>query len=279
MTSSHQASVAGGLNKQHRSNLQKAIDDLWLGGADWRLWTHIAWLDARRRYSRSVLGPFWITISLAAQVTVFGFVFGTLLKAPRADYIPFIALGLIFWRFIAQMLQSGAQVFIDQGELIKHLPGPVTRHVYCLMTKNLIVLAHTIFVFVGVALFYGTDPGLAGFLVVPGLVLLVLNLFWVALLLGLLSARFRDIPPVVDSVMMMFFYLTPIFWSPDMLGDKAVYLVFNPFYQLLEMVRAPLLGIVPSLTSYAIVIGGVFVGWTVTLVFFARYRWRIAYWV
>jgi len=116
-------------------------------------------------------------------------------------------------------------------------------------------------------------------LVLPALLVLLLNGFWIALMLGLLSARFRDIPLVVASVVQVLFFITPIIWKPDMLPGRAPMLDLNPFHHLIEILRAPLLGQVPTLENWVAVVVITFVGWAVALWFFSAYRWRLAYWV
>ena len=101
---------------------------------------------------------------------------------------------------------------------------------------------------------------------------------WTALLLGLLSARFRDIPYMIASVTQLLFLVTPIMWSADQIGNKLI-VELNPFYHLIEVIRAPLLGAVPPPETWAAVVGVTAAGWVVTLAFFVRFRERIAYWI
>jgi hypothetical protein len=60
--------------------------------------------------------------------------------------------------------------------------------------------------------------------------------------LGAICARFRDIPPIVGSVLQIGFFVTPIIWLPSQLGADDHWLLLNPFFDLLEVVRKPLLG-------------------------------------
>jgi ABC-2 type transport system permease protein/lipopolysaccharide transport system permease protein len=100
-----------------------------------------------------------------------------------------------------------------------------------------------------------------------------------ALFLGLLSARFRDVPLIIGSIVQVLFFLTPVIWRPEMLPDRALFLQLNPFYHMVEILRAPLLGSAPSMESWIANVLIAFVGWTICLFFYSAYRWRIAYWV
>ncbi len=130
-----------------------------------------------------------------------------------------------------------------------------------------------------VAVVFGIWPGAVGLLALPALALLCVNGVWVGLLLGAASARFRDIPQFVGNLIPVIFLLTPVLWRADQVPKRAVFVVFNPFYHFVEIVRMPLLGAPAPLLSWLVVIGITIVGWAATLAFFTRYRGRIAYWL
>ena len=138
---------------------------------------------------------------------------------------------------------------------------------------------HNAAVFVVVAAVFAVWPGWTGLLALPGLLLLCLNGIWAGLLLGIVSARFRDVPPIVTSVVRICFFVTPIIWMPELLPARTLVLDANPFFHLVEVVRAPLLGQMPGLASWIAVLVMTAAGWLVTFAFFRRYRRRIAYWV
>jgi lipopolysaccharide transport system permease protein len=102
-----------------------------------------------------------------------------------------------------------------------------------------------------------------------------------ALIMGTLCARFRDIPQIVSNLLQVSFYLTPIIWMPELLPERAskMLLDVNPFFHLIEIVRAPLLGATPSLLNWLVALALAMAGWIGGLVFFGRFRSRIAYWL
>jgi ABC-2 type transport system permease protein/lipopolysaccharide transport system permease protein len=94
-----------------------------------------------------------------------------------------------------------------------------------------------------------------------------------------MSARFRDIPQLINSVVQIVFFVTPIMWKPELLRNRTYIAEFNPFYHLIEIVRGPLLGSLPSANSYLAVLAITLVNMIFVGVFFARFRSRISYWV
>jgi ABC-2 type transport system permease protein/lipopolysaccharide transport system permease protein len=95
----------------------------------------------------------------------------------------------------------------------------------------------------------------------------------------MVSARFRDVPQLVNSIVQVVFFVTPIFWKPELLKNRTFITEFNPLFHLVEVVRAPLLGKVPSFHSYVAVLLITAVNVVVVSLFFSRFRSRISYWV
>ena len=155
--------------------------DLAQGARARYLWGRLGWQDIRRLYRRSVLGPFWLTISMGLLVAALGTLYGALWKVELAHYAPFLALGFVVWTLISGVITDGCNAFINAEGIIKHVGLPFSVHVYRLLWRNLLVLCHNAVVFVIVAAIFGVWPGWAGLLAVPGLALLLLNGIWAGL--------------------------------------------------------------------------------------------------
>lgn len=241
----------------------------------------LGWQDVRQRYRRSSLGPFWLTISMGVMIGTIGIVFGQIFKSPMDEFLPFLAVGLILWGFISTVITEGCSGFIAAEAVIKQLPIPLSVHIFRVIWRNLIILAHNVVIFPLVLLAVQKAPTWDAVVAIPGLILLILNLSWISIFLGVLCTRYRDIPQIITSLLQVVFYLTPIMWLPSLLPSRAgtLMLDLNPFYHFLQIVRAPLLGQEPSLESWAVTIGIAIVGWTLTVMLFGRYRRRIAYWL
>ena len=265
------------------SQTELAILDVTRGARARHLWGLLGWQDIRRRYRRSVLGPFWLTISMGVLVAALGTLYGTLLKVEFAQYVPYLALGFIVWTLISGLITDGCIAFTGAESIIKQTNLPLSVHVYRMVWRNLLIFGHNAAIFVVVAAFFSIWPGWTGLLALPGLVLLCLNGMWMGLFLGIVSARFRDVPPIVASVVRIAFFVTPIIWMPELMSRReamlGLVLDFNPFFHFLELVRAPLLGQAPELLSWLAVSGMTLGGWFATFTLFRRYRRRIAYWV
>jgi ABC-type polysaccharide/polyol phosphate export permease len=256
-----------------------ALSDIADGLRHWRLWILLGWQDIRQRYRRSVLGPFWLTLSMGILVGTLGVLYGVLFGLAIDDYLPFLALGFLAWWLISGVVTDGCMAFIDSEHLIKQVKLPFSMFVYRVVWRNLTIFAHYFVVYLVVAVAFGIWPGAAGLLLLPGLVLIAANAIWIGLLLGMVCARFRDVPQIVTSLLQVAFFLTPIIWMPQLLGDRIAFVHANPFFHFVELVRAPLLGQVPVPLTWAVTVSVTAVGWLVTLLVFRRFRNRIPYWL
>jgi ABC-type polysaccharide/polyol phosphate export permease len=256
-----------------------AVRDIVQGAARWELWGTLGWQDIRQRYRLSVIGPFWLTLSTGVLVGTMGVLYSGLFRQPVLDYMPQLALGFIVWGLISNLILEGCGAFVAAQAVIRQVKSPLSVHVFRVVWRNLIVFAHNFLVYVGVAAALAIWPGPAALLAIPGLLLLCLNGLWTGLLLGLLCARFRDIPSLVANIVQVVFFLTPIIWKADQVGHHIMLINLNPFFHMVEIVRLPLLGQVPDWTSWAASIGVTLAGWATTLGLYARFRGRIAYWV
>ena len=266
---------------------RKTLADLTGGWQQRELWGHLGWQDIRQRYRRSVLGPVWITISMAVTAVALGILYAGLFGVPLEQLLPHVLVGFIVWAFISGCINEGAEVFIANEGLIKHLPSPISVHVYRLVWRQVLFFLHNLIVY-AVMLFVFPQPlKWTALAVIPAVLLLMANGAWVALLAGIVSTRFRDLTPITQSIVQLMFFLTPIVWIYDDLlnspnpavAERARLAEFNPFLHFVEIVRAPMLGQDQLVRHWLVVLAITVVGWVLTLVVMRRYRSRVAYWV
>ena len=258
---------------------ERAMADLRDGLSQWRLALALARLDLRNRYRGSVLGPLWMSLSTLIMLIGLGLLYGALFKFKLSNYLPHLAVSLIVWQWMAGFINDSCATLTSAEGVIRQMRLPYTLHALRVAFRNTLVAAHSLPLIPIVFLIFGQVPGPEALLAIPGLVLIGINMLAGGLLLGMVCARFRDIPPIVANVVQLAFFVSPILWKPELLGDAMVWMAFNPFYALLETVRGPLLeGGGPPLawlaaifyTTLHVVLAGFL---------FARFRSRIAFWV
>lgn len=259
----------------------RAFGDLSQGWKQRPLWGYLGWQDIKQRYRRSVLGPLWISITMAVVATAMGFLYGALFGEPIATFLPYVATGLLIWNFINGCILEGSEVFIANEGLIRFLPAPLSLHVYRLVWRQTLFFLHNLVVWAVLMVIFPRELGFEVLLAIPAFGLLMLNGAWIAVLAGIIATRFRDIPPIIASLSQLLFFMTPIVWSYERLRGNplAAYIELNPVMHFVEILRQPLIGD-PILGRHWVVAGAItVVGLAVALVALRNYRSRVAYWV
>jgi ABC-2 type transport system permease protein len=268
-------------------SLRRAVDDLALGLKQHELWGYLGWQDIRQRYRRSVLGPIWISITMAVTAIALGVLYAGLFGNDLSVQLPYLLVGFIVWGFISGCVNEGAEVFISNVGLITHLPAPLSVHVYRLIWRQTLFFLHNLVVYAVMLVIFPQHLHWTDLAAIPAFVLLVINGTWVAMLLGIITTRFRDLTPITQSIMQLAFFMTPIVWiyqnllnSPNpAIAERARLAELNPFLHFLEILRRPMLGEPQELRSWVVVLVITVLGWALTMFVLRRYRARVSYWV
>ncbi len=244
-------------------------------GLAWSLATH----DVGSRYRGSILGPFWITLSMGLMVLGIGVLYASLFNLPLDTFLPYVALGIVFFGVMTGTVNEGCDTFVQAAGMLSQTSLPMFTFVWRTVFRNLINLSHHLVIVVGMLVYFDAWRAANPLLAAAGVVLMLLNASWASMLAGIASARYRDIPPIVVSVMQFAIFMTPVFWLPDRFGKHQVFLDWNPFYHLLQAVRAPLLGETVAPHTYVVLVLMALFGWLLTFTIFARTRRRIVHYL
>jgi len=212
-------------------------------GWGWRnAWVHMAWNDIIVRYRGSKIGPLWITLSTLIQISILGFLYPKILGFADAQYIPWIIVSIVTWQFISSSitdfcttLTSGRPVYLNQKV-------PFSFFFYKQIFLNVLVFIHQLPIIFFSSFFFNISVNLLSLLqFFIGLFLVSLFCLSLGGIISILSLRYQDVPPIVANFLNVLFMATPVFWMPRILGENQKFLYLNPFYDMLELLRAPFL--------------------------------------
>lgn len=206
---------------------------------------YAAAIDVTAAFRRNGLGTLWPSLGLWLLIGALGLFYGTVLRAQLPEleiYIPHLAAGLIAWSFIAGCLHRVAGKALPYVTQLRHARLPLAAATLrILLVQALILLQNLLLAALAAGLLLGQMP-VAPLALLGGLLLLLANVLWLALLTHLLCTRFRDLPQMVAWVIHLAFFLTPVLWPAYFLGRYEWLAQLNPFTHLVELLRAPLLG-------------------------------------
>ena len=262
------------------SNYRLALKDIFQGIKAWRIWMFLAWQDVCIRYRRSYLGTFWITVNMTFTVTVIGFLYGRLLGEDLKFYYPQLAAGLLLWNLTSACITDSVSAFLKSQDYIRQIRLPYFVYVLRVIAKNFFIFLYHFLVFIPVMVMFQVEFTFATLLVFPCLLLILCLGLIYAVLLGLVGARFPDLRYMINNLVHAIFFVTPVLWPTGRLPERFQYLMkFNPFAQVIELVRNPMLGKMPSLFAVGEVMGFLLLGMVVMFWAFAQKRKQIIYWL
>jgi lipopolysaccharide transport system permease protein len=181
---------------------------------------------------------------------------------------------------MSAILNEGSVAMVLAEALIKQLRISYTVLVCTVIWRNVVVFGHNLLIMVLVCAYVGLAPTWATLLLIPGFLLFCVNAMWIVLILAMACARYRDVAPLMSSLLQIAMFITPVLWNPGQVGGRMALVVqLNPLYHLLELVRAPLLGRAPEPLTWLVVIISAVLGWAFAMYLFGRFRCRIPYWL
>jgi ABC-2 type transport system permease protein len=260
---------------------QAAAADMAEGLRRWRSWRYLAIETVKNSYRRTVLGPWWITLQTAAFVLGIAVIFGQMLHESLRVFLPYVAVGLIGFNLLAGLTRAGTNVFVAAASTMKSTRQPLTSLVLQNVAVEFIQFGHNILIY-AVFVAAGLVPiSIKMLIAVPVVALIAFNGLLIGLWLGPTVARFRDVKPLVESILQVLVFFTPVFYRLDNLrGSTRYYLVgWNPFTYLVSAFRAPLIHapLDPKFFLGSAAVTAINVA--LALIVFTRSRSRLPYWV
>jgi ABC-type polysaccharide/polyol phosphate export permease len=239
-----------------------------------------AWLDTVCQYRRSRIGPLWETINVMVMLGGLTLVSSSIFGSSVTAIIGYVGIGIIIWSAISALISEGSGSFVRNAGYVTSSTLSIDLYVGRSVFKIMITFAHHMVIyFLGVA-FFLVPIGWTSLLAIPGIILLFVNGFWAVTVLGFICARFRDVDLIVRNLLQLAFFVTPVFWNYRAIASNRQFLVeYNILFYFIEIIRAPLLGEVPPLSHYFIILAVTVMGYGIAYIVHRRMRRQLAFFV
>lgn len=244
-----------------------------------RLTLAMAINELNQRYKRTILGRWWIALTFAFFVTVKIVIFSTLNDVSLPFFATYLALGFLAFRFISLSITGGASVFVSSQNWIKTETLPLPVYLIAFTMKSIIMGAYMAIVALAVCFFMGYGNGLGLLWLSISTVIFAINCMWVSCFLGMITARYRDIAQLLQTLMQVALFATPILWVPTETGIRSFLALYNPLSHYLAILRQPLMeGTIPWLSVSVVAVITV-LGCLIALLVYRRTHNRLVYWI
>jgi ABC-type polysaccharide/polyol phosphate export permease len=237
--------------------------------------------DLKVRYRRSMIGFLWTMLQPLLTMAVLTVVFSAVFRFEIRNFPVYALSGILFWNFFSQSIVTAMNSLRANAGLLVRLPLPKVVFPVAAVASGLVnlLLALVPLFAILVASGYSLQPAL---LFLPVSILLVAAFtLGAGLLLSPLAAFFSDVVELVGVLMMLAFYLTPVFYPKEIIPADYLWLVrFNPLRSLLEVFRDPIyFGKIPPLSHLAVTLGVTALLLVIGVIAFRRSSDRIAFYL
>lgn len=256
-----------------------AVEDLKQGMSRIPLVVSLVRGEFVNRYRGSVLGSLWITITTLMTVTGLAVLYSQLFGHALEEHFPYVCIGVVVWGILVTMITEGTEVFPSSAGVITQIPVPLSVFALRNVGRAIVNLSLRFLVLAGVLIYVDRLPDLHGTTyALLGLISALWIGFWCTLCIGVISTRYKDFQQLVSAGMTFAFFVTPVFWTVDRLGDLGFIVEYNPLYHMLHVIRGSLLDLPDVGSSWfwvaAMCVISSLVGFTV----YGLYARRLRYW-
>jgi ABC-type polysaccharide/polyol phosphate export permease len=259
---------------------EAGLRDIIEGIKNWRIWHLMGSAELRRRYARSRLGQFWLTLSTGILIGSLGLVWSVLWKMPVSEMMPYFAVSMVIWTMLTSFLGDATSVFTNGGRYFLNEHMSFSTAIDALLYQNVLIFLHNLVIVVLVFLGFRRSIGPEALLAIPGFCLAVVTGMWLCYVVAIVCTRYRDLGQVVTSLLQIAFFVTPVLWKVEFVPEPYRNLIaLNPFVIYLSIIRDPLLGEPVPLATWAIAAAITVGGFLLSLPFIGRYRRRVVYWL
>jgi lipopolysaccharide transport system permease protein len=191
------------------------------------------------RYLGSVFGTAWAIASPLAMVFIYTVVFGHMMRQrlhgvdDGLAYGIFLCAGVLTWNMFSETLQRCVTVFVDQGNLLKKMSFPRATLPAIVVVSATVNFAIVLGILLVVLLVVGRFPGWPLVAFLPLLALQQAFALGAGVALGVLNVFFRDVAHAIAVALQFWFWLTPIVYPLDLVGEPARSIIaMNPLTSL-----------------------------------------------
>jgi ABC-type polysaccharide/polyol phosphate export permease len=243
-------------------------------------WIYSAKINTYKRYRRSVLGPWWLTLNLLIFVLSVGFIWSLLWKIDLKSYLPFFMFGMVFWELVSSTVGKSISVLKLNENLIKTINVPKLNFNFQVSVIVIINFFHNCFIIIPLGLILNfIQSSYAMIMIIPTLFLFSLNIFFLSIIISILSVRYKDFEMILEHIMRILFLITPIIWMPSIIPDKSIFLKANILYPYVEIFRLPLQGTFPTFSHYLTVILCTLILGFLSVLIFEKNKKKIVFWI
>ena len=221
---------------------------------DYKYWSYFSFINTKIKYRDSVIGPFWNTISQTILILAIAFGYSSFFNNKNLiDFIYYIALGLFTWTLAINCLNDSSSILENKKNIILEQNINTKFFIFELVLSNVIIYLHSFIIIFILFLISSIKINIYFLLSFLGLFIILINIIFLSYSIMILSVIFKDVKKIIENVLLILFFSTPIIWSEEFMNEKLKFILnFNPSYHLLNIFKNPLLNKIDQQYFYSL---------------------------
>ncbi|MDF9407909.1 ABC transporter permease [Pelotomaculum isophthalicicum JI] len=227
----------------------------------------LAMRDVKARYQLTILGLYWAIINPLVMALIMGFVFENVFRASGIEGIPYIVFlftALTFWNLFSNSVGSASTSLTGQASLLSKQYFPRIIIPTATVLARLVDLCFSMVPVALLLYIYKVNININAWMLLLILIIHIIFTLGFSYLVSALNVLYRDVSQVTGLLLMLWMYLSPIFYSISQVPEEfRIYFKYNAIGQIVDMERNLLLtGQAPSgsdILSAMIISLGVFI--------------------
>jgi lipopolysaccharide transport system permease protein len=243
---------------------------------DYRYWSYFSFINTKIKYRDSVIGPFWNIISQTILILAITFGYSSFFNNKNLiDFIYYTALGLFTWTFAINCLNDSSSILDNKKNIILEQNINIKFFLFELVFSNFIIYLHSFFVIFFLFLISSIKINIYFLLSFLGFVVILINIVFLTYTIMILSVIFKDIKKIVENLLLILFFSTPIIWSEELMNEKLKYILnFNPCYHLINIFKKPLLNKIDQQYFYSLLASFIISILTMTISYYIHKKYE-----
>jgi len=196
--------------------------------------------EIKARYKRAVFGFLWVILNPVLQMLIIGLIFSFFIKIP--NYFLFLFTGLLPWTFFSMSLSKATPSIVYERTLLQKAKFPIEAIPISIILSNFLHMVVSLLLLILLLFFINKLVFLQILIIIPTLTWLLALTIGISLLTATLQVRFRDINFFIQTLLILWFYATPILYNLSLIPSRLHFLfALNPLTSIFELFHFSLL--------------------------------------
>lgn len=252
------------------------VDVLVQSFANYNFWINSAIIDLKVRFNSTILGYSWLLISFLVFVLFLGYIYSNVFNISYSIYLKYISTGFAFWLLFNNCINEGCSVILNSKSLINESNLPFFVYHLRNVFKNFVIFLVAFIVPLSINFFYHFSFVSIIFILLFFIYIFIFLIFS-SIFLSIINIYVRDVSHIINNLLRLLFFVTPIFWLEENYNGPKFILDINPVYHIIKLLRNILEGSNVDLFSISYLIILLILIFLFSVLIFKKYRDVLVY--